>query len=124
MMRGYFHGIVLNIVLWDLTTQPPTKLKTLEPRTGKLKRDLDDYPSVVVACSPKVDPCVMRVQRPARARRTFDARQEAHAGQAAGAGRGDSEGGRGSAQSPGKHNDVYPTRTLITPGTEIGGRSA
>ena len=31
-------------------------------------------------CSPKVDPCVMRVQRPERARRTFDARQEAPAG--------------------------------------------
>ena len=33
-----------------------------------------------MACSPKVDPCVMRVRRPARARRTFDARQEAPSG--------------------------------------------
>ena len=35
---------------------------------------------VGVACSPKTDPCVMRVQPPAWARRTFDERQEAQPG--------------------------------------------
>lgn len=34
----------------------------------------------ILACSPKVAPCVMRVQRPARARRTFDEGQEAPSG--------------------------------------------
>jgi hypothetical protein len=33
-----------------------------------------------VECSPKLDPCVMRVQPPEWARRTFDEEEEAHAG--------------------------------------------
>jgi hypothetical protein len=33
-----------------------------------------------VECSPKADPCVMRVQRPFKGRRILDERQEARPG--------------------------------------------
>lgn len=45
---------LLDVVLWDLKGQEPKVVRTLKAATGKLQRDLDDYPSQarVLAYSP------------------------------------------------------------------------
>src|SRR5262245_34485633 len=43
-----------DVILWDVTARPPKPVRTLKPKTGDLKRDLDDHPSVVqsLVCTP------------------------------------------------------------------------
>ena len=40
-------GFLLETMLWDVTSDRPQRLATLRPKTGKLKRTLNDFPSVV-----------------------------------------------------------------------------